>query len=56
MPFEKCVVLEDAHSGVQAGAAGGFGLVVGVNRGAGADALKASGADVVVDDLQELVP
>lgn len=56
VPFEKCVVLEDAHSGVQAGAAGGFGLVVGVNRGAGADALKASGADVVVDDLQELVP
>ncbi|GAB97559.1 beta-phosphoglucomutase family hydrolase [Kineosphaera limosa] len=53
---EKCVVLEDAHSGVKAGAAGGFGLVVGVDRGAGADALRASGAQVVVADLQELVP
>lgn len=56
VPRERCVVLEDAHSGVQAGAAGGFGLVVGVDRGAGADALRASGADLVVDDLAELLP
>lgn len=56
VPREKCVVLEDAHSGVQAGAAGGFGLVVGVDRGAGAEALTASGAQVVVDDLAELLP
>lgn len=56
VPYEKCVVLEDAHSGVQAGAAGGFGLVIGVDRGAGADALRASGAELVVSDLQELVP
>lgn len=56
VPYERCVVLEDAHSGVQAGAAGGFGLVVGVDRGAGADALRASGADIVVCDLQELLP
>ena len=56
VPNERCVVLEDAHSGIQAGAAGGFGLVVGVARGAGADALRASGADTVVDDLAELLP
>lgn len=48
------VVVEDAVSGVQAGAAGDFGLVVGVNRGAGADELASHGADIVVDDLAEL--
>lgn len=51
----RCVVVEDAISGVAAGAAGGFGLVVGVDRGAGADALHAAGADVVVADLAELL-
>jgi beta-phosphoglucomutase-like phosphatase (HAD superfamily) len=50
-----CVVVEDAHSGVQAGRAGNFGLVLGVNRGVGAQSLLDSGADVVVDDLGELV-
>ena len=39
-PTERAVVVEDAVSGVQAGAAGDFGLVVGVDRGAGADALR----------------
>lgn len=53
---ERAVVFEDALSGVQAGAAGHFGLVVGVDRGAGAQALTQHGADVVVADLQELVP
>lgn len=53
---ERSVVLEDAESGVAAGRAGGFGLVVGVDRGAGADTLTARGADVVVDDLEELLP
>jgi len=53
---EECVVVEDAHSGVQAGRDGGFGLVVGVDRGAGALELLASGADLVVDDLAELIP
>jgi phosphoglycolate phosphatase-like HAD superfamily hydrolase len=43
-------------SGVRAGAAGGFALVVGVDRGAGAETLRANGADVVVRDLAELVP
>ena len=52
---EDAVVLEDAVSGVRAGRAGGFGLVVGVDRGAGADALREAGADVVVQDLLELV-
>ncbi|MBE2315457.1 beta-phosphoglucomutase family hydrolase [Solirubrobacter sp. CPCC 204708] len=48
-------VFEDALAGVQAGAAGRFGFVVGVNRANQAEALKASGADVVVDDLGELL-
>lgn len=43
-------------SGVRAGAAGGFGLVVGVDRGAGHETLSEAGADVVVSDLAELVP
>ena len=50
------VVLEDAVSGVQAGRAGDFGLVIGVDRGAGVPALTEAGADVVVADLAELVP
>lgn len=49
------VVLEDAISGVAAGRAGAFGLVLGVDRGAGAAALLAAGADAVVADLAELV-
>jgi beta-phosphoglucomutase family hydrolase len=49
------VVIEDAVSGVEAGRAGGFGLVVGVDRGAGHDVLREHGADVVVDDLAELI-
>ncbi len=50
---EKCVVVEDASSGVAAGAAGGFGLVLGVDRGGNREALLASGAHLVVDDLAE---
>lgn len=50
------VVLEDAVSGVRAGAAGEFVLVIGVDRGVGADTLTAAGADLVVADLAELVP
>jgi beta-phosphoglucomutase family hydrolase len=50
-------VFEDATSGVQAGKAGGFGIVVGVNRldEEHAKALMSSGADVVVRDLEELL-
>ena len=51
---ERAVVFEDALSGVEAGHAGGFGLVVGVDRGVGAQRLTESGADIVVDDLAEL--
>lgn len=53
---ERCVVLEDAESGVAAGRSGGFGLVVGVDRGAGEQVLRERGADVVVSDLAELLP
>ena len=53
---DRCVVLEDAVSGVAAGRAGAFGLVVGVDRGAGADALTQAGADRVVTDLADLLP
>ena len=56
VPRERAVVFEDALSGVEAGRNGRFGLVVGVDRGAGADRLRESGADVVVADLAELVP
>ncbi|KQY55859.1 haloacid dehalogenase [Aeromicrobium sp. Root495] len=52
--ISRAVVLEDAVSGVAAGHAGRFGLVIGVNRGVGADRLTEAGADVVVDDLEEL--
>jgi HAD superfamily hydrolase (TIGR01509 family) len=50
------VVYEDAVSGVRAGAAGGFGAVVGVDRGAGREALASAGADLVVEDLDQLIP
>ena len=55
VPKERAVVFEDALSGVAAGHAGHFGLVVGVDRGAGAGPLKKHGADVVVNDLAELL-
>jgi beta-phosphoglucomutase family hydrolase len=51
----RAAVYEDALAGVEAGRAGRFGLVVGVNRGDEADALRAHGADVVVDDLADLM-
>ena len=52
---EHAAVFEDAQSGVQAGKAGGFGFVVGVNRADQADELRAHGADIVVDDLGDLL-
>lgn len=51
----ECVVVEDATSGVAAGRNGAFALVIGVDRGAGADELLANGADVVVTDLADLI-
>ncbi len=52
---DRAAAVEDALSGVRSAAAGGFGLVIGVDRGVGADALRAAGADAVVDDLADLV-
>nr|WP_241740102.1 beta-phosphoglucomutase family hydrolase [Microbacterium invictum] len=51
----RSAAVEDAHSGVQSAAAAGYALVVGVDRGAGADMLTAAGAHVVVDDLAAFV-
>lgn len=51
---ERAAVFEDAISGVQAGRAGGFGLVVGVDRADQAGALREAGADLVVADLAAL--
>ena len=51
----RAVVVEDAISGVEAGRAGEFGLVIGVDRKGEGDALQKHGADVVVRDLGELL-
>jgi beta-phosphoglucomutase family hydrolase len=51
----NCAVFEDALAGVAAGKAGGFGIVIGVDRVGQADALRAHGADIVVQDLAELL-
>ncbi|HEY2999572.1 MAG TPA: haloacid dehalogenase, partial [Acidimicrobiales bacterium] len=48
-------VFEDALAGVEAGRAGGFGFVVGVDRVGQADALREHGADVVVADLADML-
>jgi beta-phosphoglucomutase-like phosphatase (HAD superfamily) len=48
-------VFEDALAGVEAGRAGGFGYVVGVDRVGQARELLAHGADIVVSDLAELL-
>lgn len=51
----EAAVFEDALSGVEAGRAGDFGYVVGVDRVGHAEALRRNGADVVVADLAELM-
>jgi alpha,alpha-trehalase len=51
---ERAVVFEDAVSGVQAGRAGGFGWVIGVDRVGAAAALLEHGADTVVQDLRQV--
>ena len=48
-------MFEDALAGVAAGRAGSFGFVVGVDRVGQANELRAHGADIVVDDLAELL-
>jgi alpha,alpha-trehalose phosphorylase len=52
---ERAIVVEDALAGVAAGRAGGFGLVVGVARNATPDDLRSAGADLVVEDLEEML-
>ena len=51
----RCVVVEDAISGVEAGRAGGFGLVLGVDREGHADSLMRHGAHAIVKDLGEML-
>ncbi|MGO9385360.1 MAG: beta-phosphoglucomutase family hydrolase [Mycobacterium sp.] len=53
---DAAAVFEDALSGVQAGRAGNFGFVVGVDRVGQAEDLRRNGADVVVTDLADLLP
>jgi beta-phosphoglucomutase family hydrolase len=53
-PPARAVVVEDAIAGVQAGHAGGFGCVIGVDHGGQAAALRAAGADAVVGDLAQV--
>jgi beta-phosphoglucomutase-like phosphatase (HAD superfamily) len=52
---QEAAVFEDALAGVEAGRAGGFRFVVGIDRAGQADALREHGADIVVDDLAELL-
>lgn len=52
--YKNAIVVEDAVSGVQAGAKGNFGLVIGIARENNAAELKANGADIVVEDLVEI--
>lgn len=54
IPPNRCIVVEDAISGVQAGRRGHFGLVVAIDRTNHPDALKEAGADIVARDLSEL--
>jgi beta-phosphoglucomutase family hydrolase len=56
VPPGAAAVFEDAIAGVQAGHAGHFGIVIGVDRVDHADALRSNGADVVVKDLADLLP
>lgn len=53
VPCGRAIVVEDAVAGVQAGAQGGFALVIGIARENNLEALRASGADLVVGDLAD---
>jgi beta-phosphoglucomutase family hydrolase len=55
VPPDRSAVFEDAIAGVAAGRDGHFGVVIGVDRGGQAEALRRNGADVVVTDLSELL-
>jgi beta-phosphoglucomutase family hydrolase len=51
---QESVIFEDARKGVQAGKAGGFGLVVGIDRHHDAESLQASGADIVIQEFPKV--
>lgn len=53
---KRSIVVEDAVVGIQAGRLGGFGLVIGIDRGDNGARLEDEGADIVVADLGTLVP
>jgi beta-phosphoglucomutase family hydrolase len=55
VPPGQAAVFEDALAGVQAGRAGGFGYVVGVDRTGQAEELRRHGADIVIEDLKALL-
>lgn len=50
----RCVVIEDALSGIASAKQAGVMLVIAISRGSGADALRASGADIVVSSLDDV--
>lgn len=52
---DAAAVFEDALAGVEAGRAGGFGHVVGLDRADQTEALREAGADIVVQDLADLL-
>jgi beta-phosphoglucomutase family hydrolase len=54
VPIQRCVVVEDAVSGVASGVAAGAGLVLGVDRENQREDLLSAGADFVVNDLEEI--
>lgn len=54
VPPQRCVVVEDAESGVTAARRGGFGMVIGVDRTGSAAVLRELGANEVVSDLSEV--
>ncbi len=55
IPADRAAVFEDALAGVEASRAGGFALVVGVDRVGQAEQLRTHGADIVVKDVAELL-
>jgi len=55
IPPTQAAVFEDALSGVEAGRSGHFGYVVGIDRRGQREALRIHGADIVVNDLSELL-
>ncbi len=52
--YDRTVIVEDAISGVQAGKKGNFGLVLGLAREGNSQELLANGADIVVEDIEEI--